>query len=81
MEKCYSVTWFPATVFVKTQESANEPAEPDYLLLDTPVQLLGAAVSRGRLHLLVVSAGRKWSLKNCDALRGPQWKLDAMFSL
>lgn len=35
--------------------------------------VFGAAISRCRLRLLVV---RKWGLKNCDALRGPQWKLD-----
>ena len=40
--------------------------------------IFGAAVARCRLRLLVV---RQWGLKNCDALRGPQWKLDTALSL
>lgn len=65
----------------KTQRSAGEPAGPGYPRLATGVQLFGAAVSQHSLHLLMVSTVGKWSLKSCDALRGPQWTLDAAFSL
>lgn len=30
--------------------------------------------------VMLLILGRKWGLKNCEALRGPQWELDPAFS-